>query len=424
MISLKALGYIGLIASLFTPMTATAQDNAEEAGLFLRNRNISVQQRERPEYEPLGIHARGFRLSSGVDVLSVFNDNIFATNQEKNPDIGSYVRPHIEAESMWSRHALGFGADFTQERHGQNPSENTTDYSLNANALLDIRRGLKVVAGASYSDLTEQRSAIRSFVRSEKPIDYSVANLHFEVEREQLRSRVSAYFAFDDLDFEDGRVLFGTIADQDFRDHRARYMRLKGEYAISPNTAVFARVQSRHRDYKEFQVETRDQSGTTFDVGANFDLNNLVRGEVGVGYLNYTFENGSTEHIRGFSTDMQLEWFPTPLTTLSLSAQREVKPSAILTAPAVVSTGGKLQGDYDVRRNIMMSVGAHYYHEAYRGSTRRDDRASFFLEARYLLNRRLGLSARVSHERLQSTGVLASQNFQINKLAFGLMLRH
>lgn len=117
---------------------------------------------------------------------------------------------------------------------------------------------------------------------------------------------------------------------------------LRGDLALSPDTAVFARYRYNERDFRlapPAVANNRDSDGYTFDVGVEFDLGGLARGEIGAGYMKQEYENPAFGTVDGFGVDGLLEWFPTQLTTITFTARRSIEDAGIAAASGYVGTG-------------------------------------------------------------------------------------
>ena len=93
--------------ALTAPQFAQAQDLGSN---FSRDRNVSVRDRPRPDYEATGQKAGGFTVYPRVTVDLEHNDNIYAVATGKIDDNIWRVKPELAVRSDWSRNAIGFFA--------------------------------------------------------------------------------------------------------------------------------------------------------------------------------------------------------------------------------------------------------------------------------------------------------------------------
>lgn len=101
-------------------------------------RNITPRSRPRPELDPLGARIRSFVLLTSVDLTLGYNDNLRATQDQRQSDVYRVLKPHVEVRSDWSRNALGFGAQAAQGRYQDFKAEDFDDWRAFATGRLDL----------------------------------------------------------------------------------------------------------------------------------------------------------------------------------------------------------------------------------------------------------------------------------------------
>lgn len=403
------------------PQIASAQS---EGGLFDRTRNVSVQDRSRPEYESNGIQSGAFIYTPQLAVTAEFDNNIYATETNKINDTIAVLHPSLGVQSTWSVHSLSASANVEHREYLDNGSETVTNYGFSGDGRLDVTGATSVGAGVSYRSGHEPRTSSGAVNRAAEPIHSETVGGYVNGSYETGRTKFTAVAGLDSYDYDDVDVIGGGTADQDFRDQDETNLEGRVDYAISPATAVFARVRYQDQAYKTVGGGgQKNQDGYTLNVGADFDITNLVRGEIGVGYVERSFENPAFAKVDGFSFSGNVEWFATPLVTVSANADRSIKAAAIAASPAYIATdfGGSV--DYEYRRNIILSAGGSYGRENYQGIDRLDKRGSLYVGANYFLNRNVGLSLNVETSSLKSTGVDRQSDFDGVRVLFGLTLR-
>lgn len=76
-------------------------------------RGDTVASRARPELDPLGIRAGAFLIFPELAIDEIYNDNIFAENNDETDDFITSIQPEVTIESDWSRHALAIAGAAT-----------------------------------------------------------------------------------------------------------------------------------------------------------------------------------------------------------------------------------------------------------------------------------------------------------------------
>src|SRR5919206_3265727 len=134
-------------------------------------RNESVFQRARPDYDPLGVRAGAFRIFPRAEVAEACNDNIFATKNNEVDDFITLLRPQIRAESDWGRHALGFQAGAENGRYFDHTGEDYLDGYVSTDGRIDIVHNTFLRTGLGWQHLHEDRGSPDD-VQGEEPTEY------------------------------------------------------------------------------------------------------------------------------------------------------------------------------------------------------------------------------------------------------------
>jgi hypothetical protein len=404
------------------PQIVQAQDLESN---FKRDKNVSVRQRPRPDYEATGQKAGGFTLYPRVTVDLEHNDNIYAVATGETDDTIWRVKPEMAVRSDWSRHALGFFAGGNVIRYSDNGTEDAEEYTLSANGRIDIARGSNITGSVQTQQLIEPRSAPTAPTASGKPVEYNLTQGNVALTKEFNRLRLIGRLEAKDFDYKDVPNVAGTgIVDQDFRDREEVYYGGKAEYAVSPDTAFYVSATGNKRSYDTNVVSNdRSSDGYVVGVGANFDVSELVRGDIQLGYMKQSYDVAGFKGIDGFSALGRLEWFPTQLTTLGLNGSRTIEESVAPGSPGFISNNIGASIDHELLRNVLLSAAASYGKDAYEQIDRDDKRTNLSATATYLVNRRVGLFLTYSYQKQESSGAQAARSFTANKLAASVALQ-
>jgi hypothetical protein len=418
----RSLGPLAVLLACSAAVPALAQEDN-----FDRSGNTSVRQRPRPDYEAAGARMGGFLLFPKVTVGVVHDDNIYALPNNEESDWIFSIRPSVQLASQWSRHALNVTAHVDSVSYADHDDENFTGWGVDADGRLDVTRNTVLDGAANYSEQIEPRTSLEAQRGSREPIEYSTARFEVGGTHTFNRLRLNASFEQIDYDYEDGVTLLGNVLDQDFRDARNSTVILRGDYSISPDTFLFVKAAWNEHDYDQqpiLAINSRDSDGWELTVGADFDLSNLMRGQIEIGALEQNFDSPQYGSFSGGQIRGSLEYFPTQLTTITFSASRNVQDSGIINAPAYLSTAVGAQVDHELLRNVILTARIDYEHADYRGIDREDDRYNFSLGGTYLLNRNVGVSLTYNYLNQESGGVIGGFNFDDNRLLGTVTLQY
>lgn len=437
----KQVLFVG--AALALAMSGAAQAQSVKGALssadqasdnFRRDRNVSVLQRPHPGYEALGVRQGAFMIWPKVTVSGEYNDNIFATEDNKVADGVFHTTPEVNVTSNWSRHALNAYARTIFNQYAQNSNQNTTDYAVGANGQLDVLRSLGVFGGASFGHLTEPRTNAGS-EGQDFPVRFEQTGAYLAAAKTFNRLKLSARGDWTNYNYLNTTGNF----PQNDRDRDQWLATLRADYAVSPDTAVFVEVAGNWREYRlgASPIENgvavypnfvnRDSDGVTALVGANFDLAALVRGEIGLGYIEQSFKDSALDDYSGFGARGQVEWFPTQLTTVTLTGSRSVEDASMAGASTYLSSNVGLKVDYELLRNVIVSANGSYGDDNYRGIDRKDKRYGAGVGASYFMNRNVGLNLAYNFYKKEADGAdpsVAFGNATINRVVATLTLQY
>jgi hypothetical protein len=198
------------------------------------------------------------------------------------------------------------------------------------------------------------------------------------------------------------------------------------DYAISPTTALFISATGNQRNYDlappDVPIE-RDSEGYEVLVGANFDVTRLIAGEIGIGYLNQTYDDPATEETSSFAMRTALEWYPDELVTVSFAAARSIDDAGVSGAAAYVANDASIGIDYEIQRNVIVGARYRYSLDEYETIDREDTRWDATFSIDYAMNRGVSLFVEAGHYEQTSEGLQLGREYVINRGLIGIKLR-
>ena len=93
---------------------------------------------DQPLRQSHGLHAGGFVVFPRLDIRERYDDNIFATENDRASDFATLISPSISVESTWSRHGLGLQAFGVFTRFAEHGTEDSEQGGANLTGRLDI----------------------------------------------------------------------------------------------------------------------------------------------------------------------------------------------------------------------------------------------------------------------------------------------
>lgn len=417
-----------LISSLaLTTITVPAMAQVGGAqSMFDRDRNVSVMDRPRPEYDSGGFQNGALIFYPELTLGLEYTDNVFGASANEESDVAAVITPSLSFQTTWSRHAVTGDASVTRREYFDFTDESVWNATAGIAGQLDVNGASFLEAGLRYSDLTEPRTSAGAAGQAAEPIEYDTLTAFVGGERASGRFRLQGQIDYGQFDYSDAPLFGGGIADQDFRDRDQFTYTARGDYAVSPDTAVFLRARANTRDYDLSPPAVdllRDSDGYTVDVGADFDINGIARGVIGVGYMEQSYDDASLPTIDGLSIEGLVEWFPTPLTTVTASASRAIQDAAITNSGGYVAQTVSVNVDHELQRNVIISAGVSLGKDEYSGIDRDDDRWSANAGVTYFMNRNVGVRASYAYVDQDSSGLAGNQDYSRNTFGISVVLR-
>ena len=178
------------------------------------------------------------------------------------------------------------------------------------------------------------------------------------------------------------------------------------------------------RDYRTRvgPVPARDSRGYEIAAGSSFELGAKMRGSLRAGYLAQHYRDPFFQDISGLLVRGELEYFLTPLVTLTANVDRSVNETGILDAAGYLATTTSVRADYELLRNLILSASVEKERRNYNNIDRDDDRWNYRAFGVYRLSPRVALRADVLRRTQDSAGLLAGREFEKTRVSLGVTI--
>lgn len=331
-------------------------------------------------YDPLGIRAGTFFIFPSLTVSEVYDDNVFATDDDEEDDFITLVQPRVRVVSNFPRHRLGLTAGGDIAFHVDETDEDYEDFFVTTDGRLDITRRNFVDAELSVE---------RGHRDRDDPEDNPAQELS---EFYRYGSELSFTQLFNRLNFRLTGRAERTAYREDFdadRDENSYDVLFRTGFFVSPriNTFVEGRYNIEKRDRRrDFAGIDRDSEGWGVSVGTAVDLTNLLVGEFQVGYRRQSFDQDGFDDEEGVGYGIDLTWTPTLLTTVVLSGRGDFEPTSQDEAESNFRSAVGLSVDHELLRNVIIGADVSYVRDDFQGD-RTDNTVGAGAEVNYLINR-------------------------------------
>lgn len=396
-----------------------------------RGKNVSVMEHDRPDYKAVGIHAGGFWIYPKVDAGVTYDSNIYASSTgafaNKSDELFT-VSPTVTVQSDWGRHALYLAAGLQNQTYVRYSSQDTTGGFARADGRIDVYQELFINVGGDVEHVYEPRGSTGATLNNAEPVPIDIRGVYARGIYAQDRIRLTVETDYRDYVYHDVAAIGGgPEIDETGRDFDSLRGDLRLDYAMTPDTAIFGKATVTKYDYQNGTItgavtDRRDSQETRIIGGANFDITDLVRGEIGLGYVDRQYVSTAFADLSGLAVSAKVEYFPTQLLTVTALAERTPQDAYFTNSGGYFANTATVGADYELRRNILVSVGGGYERDTYSGISRTDNVLNLTLNGRYFLSRSFGVGPFVSYADRTSSGAPATVGPSFKDTRVGLTL--
>ncbi|MHA7898750.1 MAG: outer membrane beta-barrel protein [Henriciella sp.] len=428
--SLIAIATIGLMS-----VQANAQDN-----FYDRDKYEAVKDRAQPDFDPEPVRLGAFVVASDLTVGVATTDNVFAasgnTGNPEESDTLLSAAVSADARTDWSVHEVGLRGRLGRTEFSDFSDESFTEVDVGASGRLDVSRAFNVSAEASIRDTVQPRSNYANGAQLDSPIEFTRTTVRVAGNYQSERIRWTNALRLTQSDFDDGFFRnTNTVFVQDFRDNDDVNFTSRLSYAVSPNIAVFGQGTVTQTEYDSARTvidpttlvatqRVRDSDGYVVAGGVNFETTNLLRGDIAIGFFSEDKKDNAFEDVDGLSVDGNVEWFPSRLTTVTLTAGRRVTDNGLIESPSTLQTSFGANIDHEFSRQVIGSLFGSIVEDDYQEIDRKDDYTRFGAGLTYKLNKRAHVTGYVQNiERDASiTGNAFDPSFSTNEIGIALSI--
>ncbi len=390
------------------PCHALAQQTQDES--------VSVRDRPRPEYDPLGLRFGSFTANASLDLAATSTDNVFAEpDGAEDDDMIFAASPNVRLRSDWSRHALEVQAGGRFTSHQDFSSEDASSYYARGVGRMDIGVRTNISATAGFAHEVEPRTDPDALDQTSDPVEYDRTEASLNAQHTFNRFRVSGGVARTQYEFDGA---------QSFRDNEETVLRGRIDAELTPRIGALLQATADERDYDAEIPFDLDSEGRTILAGLTINFTDLMRGEFSAGQFSRDYDDPLIGTVDGVAASADLDWYITRLTTLHFNAARNVETvvGASSGAPFVETRYGA-RVDHELLRNVILTAGVQAGQREYDVIDRDDDFVFGEVGADYLLNRRVALRARYNFDKVDSSGLDQYRDYEVNAFTLGVTLR-
>ena len=406
---------------------------------FKRDRTIGVIERPRPAWAPVPVPIGPFDATPALTVGARYDDNVFAQEDGKKSDLIGVISGQMLLNSDWNRNLVQIDAHAEYDGYADNTDESHVTGGVGALGRLDLTRSFALIGRALYDHRVESRIDTGAPTFTKHPVEYEQGLAEVGVVQAFNRLKLQADLGVNAVSFDNAETPAGTPVIQDYRDRTLVSGRLRADYALGPDASTYLQITANDRIYgsRAGDIAGYDRNSQGFDAeaGVSFDLRDLSRGEIGVGYIYQGFADPRIANVSGPGARGRLQYFPTGLTTVTFDVERVVADSALAQSPAYLLTSTDIRVDHELLRNVILLATAGYSQADYEGVDRTDSRPFAQAGVTYLMNRAISwkLLYSVLHQSSSGSGdipgvpgaeIAAGRSFTDNQITLTATARY
>ena len=396
---------------------------------------ISGQRPLDPYFQPKGIPlGRPFRLFTNLYASGSYDSNVYRSPSPKLDAFFFTINPTVVLDYDTSRLKLDLYGDMDIYEYTSQTQVDTTTYNAGLRGQWDISEVAIFNANVSQSLLDEALQSANTETGQKRANQYNLTDASGTLTYKPGKLGVSLGGSADLYAFTATPLFGGVLFPNNDRDNDVYRGFASVSYDFSPGYSVFARG-TYNDDHYNTELKDRDgvfrsSHGYEVDGGINLLLSDLANGDLYAGYIQQFYNKNQTiplPDISGLDFGAHLNWFPTELLALHLTASRQFQNTVVVSGPLVASAGDdrnvSLSADYEVLREFTLTGNVGYDDTSYKGAGRDDKTFLAGIGGKWLINHYLWANFNYQYAIRSSTAALGAGDYNDNLVSIGLNLQ-
>lgn len=428
---LRAAGLIACASGMMLAGSAHAQNAttlirpAIKAD-YTRDRNESVAERPHPDFDAIGMRFGSFIVNPSATLTIGASNNIYTDDSNKKSDTYAILAPYARVSSDWSNHQLSIEAAGEIRRQAKEKLRDQNGWYINGSGDVDVTSEFTIKAqgqlGRSYEspfsgDVATEATVLSNYLRKAATLTgtYSAG-----------RGRMIVNYDITSFDFNTIRFADGSSRNQDFRNRVINRAAVQGEYALSPSVSLYTQINVDSTRYSvPFIATTAPLTSKGYSIigGTSFDLAGVMRGSIGLGYSARNFQSPIFQDAKGLSMQAQAEFFPSPITTLTVAVQRQIQDSSLGSSSAFFDNRASVKVDHELLENLILTTNAAFVRQKSVTTGAYTDTVQYGASGRYQATRALSIAANVDYGQAVPNGTGVGRTYHEFRAGISIRIR-
>jgi hypothetical protein len=329
---------------------------------------VTVRSRLHPELAAAGVRYRSLDIFPSIDVGTGYDSNILG-NAGGSGGKGSWqvtTAPALRAGTDWGRDQIGASVDLQSIQYLSMPSQNQLNGTAAVGGRLDIGQDQLTLALA-HSAQHEAVAAVNT-VASTRPVSVQINDARAAYT--MVNGSWNLTPALDASSWTYGDATFDNQpASQSYRDRFVTQgsLTLRYEWAPLRNILFVMRALAQSYPHTPNGQPTSDSQSYQMLAGLDYDDDDVWRWRVLFGGESRQFSAAAYQARTTFIAETELTWFPTQLTTLHATLNRDTEDAAQEGVSGLIHSAARLTIDHELLRNLLLSAYAGVQQASYFG---------------------------------------------------------
>jgi hypothetical protein len=382
---------------------------------------ITVQSRQHPEMEALGIREGAFKVMPTLDEAVGYSSNALPGPYRR----GSWevlTAPSLAVGSDWSHDAFGAAFSVRDTRLLALPDQDRVDGTATIGGRIDIGDS-QLTLGVAHLSQHEDRGQINT-IASDRPVGFQIDDVRASYAMTAGRWSIVPSLQAANWTYGNTTIL-GIPSSQSYRDRLVTQAAVTLRYELAPLRNLLFVVRAISQDYNHTPNGQPSPNSTRYQMlaGLDYDDNTVWRWRLLLGGEARRFANPSYSQQNTVIAEAGVGWSPSGMTNVSATISRDTEDAAQEGVSGLIYSTARVTIDHEYLRNLLFSASmalqqADFFQGGHQSGT------SAGLGVTWVLNRSARLSATYDQTDLHgSTGPTAASTTGYSR-GVGLLTLH
>lgn len=383
----------------------------------------AAMRRDDTPYAPLGIKAGTFTLRPSLEQGVLATSNADSSASGRSATI-SQSTLRLNAISDWATNSATIDGNFDYRKSLSGQEVKEWRGNLEGTLNVDLDHDWRAIATLGFDAAPEGATSPEGVPGAITQPQRKTFEGSLALQKEIGKLRLGLTGAAERSIFGDATLGDGTIQSQETRNSTLYTTTLRGGYQISPALTPFAEVEIGRRAFDETaDLNGYERSSKRLGVrgGVELDMGEKLNGEMSVGWLRQTFDDSRLLPVSGATVAADFRWSPVRGTIVGLNGQTILEDTTTPGQSGSVLYRSGVTLERQMRANLTGNAALGLSYRDYKGTGDHDLIYSAQVGATWWLNRYLGLTSYVRHERLTSS--IENRDSKTNSVYLGLTVQ-